>query len=294
MSWWDTGLNILGFVTDVFTLAQKRFAATSNREFFARGITDYQSYVYPHPGAGGLFISTSGTQWIPIYGNVDTQHAIYISSWNWTEHTSNATGTLFGAPLDEDVNGVKYYGNPLQLHGRHELVVENTADKQTDLISAYEMYLSGLDYYNTLVPDKDNLSENVLSNEPKIIVWTSEFLVNPSTPPEYDDVTRSLGVHAILLAPETVLYHTTRATSIFYYPDGYLNSPQGFPSVPLWFTGQTAGAIINGTFMFVGKILLGGQTGKPVEGISQAGTPSDTINEMVVTHLLTMVTPPST
>jgi hypothetical protein len=256
----------------------------THREFLAKGITDYQSFVYPYQ-FGGVFL-VGNDQHIPIYSNIASNNDMTVTSWNWSIFTSNATASLPSEP--QDVNNVIYYPKALQLHGRHDLVVSCTNVKEDEDITEYEMFLSGLDYYQSLDPNNSQVAENVLSNDPDIIAWTTHFLVVPHTEPFYDDMTRLLGLHAIKVPKNFSIYCCTRATSIFQLPDGTVFGDN--PTIPLWTLRQDGGAVLNVAFLFVGKLVEGSTGSMIAEVKTPAGNPSGTKNDRVAEELLLIPT----
>jgi len=279
---WLTG--IISFVTDIAEVVQRHVASAFAREFFGKGITDYDAFVYPKNTA--LFLGYS--QATPIYGNIEFDHEVYISSWNCSIFTANATGLmLMNSGQDPNVNDVVYYGNAYQVHGKHEFIVESFQNQQTPLINTYRSWLAGALYYATLSPTQSDFTEVVLSNAEKQIGWMSHFLVVPNCPAFFDDMTRNHASCSFVLLPKSIFYMITTATTIFFEPEGNSTNPNVIP--PMWF--RNLEAIINVSFFFCGKVLQGDGGLPPIETLTQHGNPTNT-KHPVTTELPIMVAPP--
>jgi len=270
------GNALLGLADLLAKHTQSRIA----REVFFKGVHDYQSSVYPNPNSTFFNLRT---QWLPVYSNLESEIWLYISSWNITYYTANATGC---PPPVEDSGffetGFDYYDTPVQLHGYHALVVETAGTRENESIIFFQQFLSGLEFYQTLFPTKHDNINNEFTNKDHILVWLSPFLVIPANEAYVDDITQNYGTKAIILPPETVLYSTLRADSRFYLPDGTSNNPD-IPA-PVWLSNKSV--VLNYVFLFVGKILPGSDTGLPVEGVGSGGSPTETWNKEVVTELV--------
>jgi len=235
------------------------------REFFAGEIQNYQSLVYPPQD---FTFGSSDGMFTPVWVN-HSNEVQTISDWDMDIFTSNATGTLF--TLAEDTNNVNYYTNPLDLHGRHDLVVCQHRTNLINFKATYGMMLHGLADNGVIYPSDTVVDENGLAQQDNAIVWTWPFLVKPTCEVFNEDTTRQFSNKRIIVEKTGIVFLITRASSIFYLPDGFTSGP------PSWTTSGFG--VLNIMFFFCGKV----QSNNIVtNSIHSNGSPTNTTNRDVV------------
>jgi len=258
---------IRSVVNPILNALEVLFLGKQQREFLAGDIQDYQAFAYPP------FDTTFGNafgMFTPIWAN-HTGSRVDVVDWDMDIFTSNTTGN--GAVRGQDVNGVIYYGSPLDLHGRHDLVVCQNAINITNFIANYTMSLHGLGDLGVTNPSNDQVDQNGLAEEDGQIVWTWPFLVKAGCDTFNEDTTRLYNGHGILIEKTGILLLVTRASSSFYLPD-----QPGF--APIWYS-YTSGAVLNVMFLFCAKPQA---SYVGVDQLSAYGNVEETRNPDVVTE----------
>jgi len=256
--------DVVNSISDVLSVL---FFGKVEREFLAGDIQDYQALVYPPTNS--VFGSAYG-MFTPIWVN-HTGSKQDLVDWDMDMFTSNTTGN--GAVNRQDVAGVIYYGSPLDIHGRHDLVVCQNITNISNFMLNYGMMLHGLADTGVINPTGDQVDQNGLAEEDAQIVWTWPFLVKAGCDTFNEDTTRLYNGHGILVEKTGVLLLVTRASSIF-------SSPDAFTSVPLWY-GFMVGVVLNIMFLFCAKPQA---SYVGVDQLSSNGIPEDTINTDVVSQ----------
>jgi len=194
------------------------------REYIAE-YTNYQPAVYPPVSANN---GSANAMYTSLWANLDSQ-AKHIPNWDFLHFTSNVAGS-FQPTVPGDNGNITYFGDPLDIHGHHDIVVWPSQTRMNLPLGNYVTYLSGLGFFN--VPPtsitQNMIQENTLSNYPQYIVWSFPFLVKPNGTPYYEDLTRLLGITPMYVEPGAQVVVFTRASTDFTQPD--LNPP------PSWYT----------------------------------------------------------